>query len=331
MTLLYHDVFRQIGLAGLGPDMLYVEQDREGEYWGLMVMEELPDGGFANEFDSSNVTQMDMSAMGSLLGKIHMLPTKEVSGAACLAKTLLLEHGMDQQVVEELYQSRGGYFIFLILWWKKLFPEWMAKNSPINHPLPPAYVERFLNIIIRVGRIKPLTSVMGKLGFSHSDMHHANLMRKGEKVVAIDCETASTGPALLDLGGIVWNGRATNGIMPYIDRSFREALVLSFYQAIGEECRDMESALYDLELGSLYRLLWAILCSQFMVVGKSLEIVEKVGGVQMEKCEVMASALERAVDDKELMRNILNQGGYWPVRDKLSVGHEECIRDFVSI
>ena len=93
----------------------------------------------------------------------------------------------------------------------------------------------------------------------------------------------------------------------------------------------MVSALYDLELGSLYRLLWAILCSQFMVIGKSLEIVEKVGGVQMEKCEVMASALERAVDDKELMRNILNQGGYWPVRDKLSVGHEECIRNFVSI
>ena len=93
----------------------------------------------------------------------------------------------------------------------------------------------------------------------------------------------------------------------------------------------MESDLYDLELGSLYRLLWCILCSQFMIVGKSLQNVERVGGMQMEKCEVMASALERAVDDEELMRNILDQGGYWPVRDRLSEGHEECIRDFVSM
>ena len=132
--------------------MLYVEQDRASPYWGLMVMEYLPDGGFQDEFLSDNVSKEDMAAMGSLLGKLHMLPTTEVMQGAELARELLLGHGMDQGVVEELYQSRGGYIVFLLLWWKHLFPQWMAKDSPLNHPLPPAYVHRFLSIILSVGR-----------------------------------------------------------------------------------------------------------------------------------------------------------------------------------
>ena len=101
--------------------MLYVEQNRGGQYWGLMVMEELSDGGFTEEFNSNNVTKKDMVSLGSLVGKMHKLPTNLVSAAASLARVRLLEHGMDKQVVEELSQDRGGYIVFLILWWNKYF------------------------------------------------------------------------------------------------------------------------------------------------------------------------------------------------------------------
>jgi len=320
-------VSRQLGEAELGPDMLYVEQGRGGQYWGLMVMEELTDGGFAEEFDSKNVTKKDMASLGFLLGKMHKLPTNLVSSAASLARTRLLECGMDKEVVEELYQDRGGYIVFLILWWNKLFPDWLATNSPIIHPLPSSYVERFHKIILRAGRIKPL-SELGRVGFSHCDVHCSNLMRKGGRIIAIDCETANTGPALTDLGGIVWNGRAGNGSFPHLDRSLREALIISFYQTIGEECRDMEAALYDLELGCLYRLIWRDLCAMLGLVSNSLHTLLRVGGLQSERLEVMVSGLERAVDDKELMRSVLDKGIYWSIRDQLSEGHEESIRQY---
>ena len=48
--------------------MLYVEQNRSGQYWGLMVMEELSDGGFTEEFNSNNVTMKDMVYQGIVRG-----------------------------------------------------------------------------------------------------------------------------------------------------------------------------------------------------------------------------------------------------------------------
>ena len=327
----YNFLTRQVGEAGLGPTILYLEQDKSSPYWGLMVMEELPDGGFSDEFTSSNVTKEDMAALGFLLGKLHTLPTTEAGKAADLAKTLLMEQGMEQGVVEELQQSAGGYLIFLIYWWKTLFPLWMAKNSPTNHPLPMAYVDRFLNIILKVGRVKPRTEVMSRLGFSHADAWHGNLMRKGERIVAIDCETASIGPAFLDFGGILWNGLSVNGGQPHLDRCLREELVLSFYRTIGEKCEKMEDVLYDLELGSIYRQLWVILCIQFGLVSKPLDTVEKIGGLFMEKTELMVSGMERAVDDEEVMKDIVEKGIYWTVRHQLSEGSEECLKKHVSI
>ena len=41
---------RQVGESGLGPLVLYVEQDKSSPYWGLMVMEALQDGGFGEPF-----------------------------------------------------------------------------------------------------------------------------------------------------------------------------------------------------------------------------------------------------------------------------------------
>ena len=323
----YNIIHRQLGEAGLGPEMFCVVEEKADKNWGLMIMEELPDGGFEEDFTSSNVTHDDMRAMGYLFGKIHLLPTNEFSKASDLAKKVVLEEGIvDKEVVEELYQTRGGYIIFLILWWKKYFPAWMAKNSPQNHPLPAAYVERFLNIILKVGRIKPLTQVFGRLGFSHTDAWYGNLMRKGEKIVAIDCETASIGPAFLDLGGIV-----STASLPHIDRDLREALILSFYEAIEEECFDMEAALYDLELASIHRHLWGVLCVQFGLVSAPLTDVERIGGLFFEKGEAMVNGMEQAVRDKELMKKIVDHGIFGSIKDKLSEGREEAIRKHVSI
>ena len=83
----------------------------------------------------------DMAEVGSLLGQLHTLPINEVVQAASLARALVLEQGMDQQIVEKLYTNRGGFPFFLILWWKTWLPGWMAKYAPLNHPLPQFYVQ----------------------------------------------------------------------------------------------------------------------------------------------------------------------------------------------
>ena len=263
-----------------------------------------------------------MNAMGFLLGKLHSLPIDEVEEAAELVRNLVLEHGMEKHEVDELYQSRGGYVIFIIYWWKTLFPLWMTDYSLQNHPLPQTYTDRFLNIVHKVRRIKPITSVMSRLGFSHMDAWHGNLMRKGQRIIAIDCETASIGPAFLDFGGILWNSSTVNGRQPHLERCLREALALSFYQTVGEKCHNIDDVLYDMELGFIHRHLWIFMCIQFGLVGKSLSTEEKIGELLMEKIELMISGMERAVEDTEVMKVVVDNGIYWAIRDQLSEGSE---------
>ena len=47
----------------------------------------------------------------------------------------------------------------------------------------------------------------------------------------------------------------------------------------------------------------------------------------MEKTELMVSGMERAVEDKEVMKDILEKGIYWTIRHQLSEGHEECLKN----
>ena len=117
----------------------------------MMVMEELTEGGYPEEFNSDNVDNADMVAVGQLLAKLHKLPTTTSSKAALLARKLLLETGMEQAVVDELYCSRGGYILFLIYWWNTAFPDWMSRHSPTNYPLPYLFRERFLNLVLSIG------------------------------------------------------------------------------------------------------------------------------------------------------------------------------------
>ena len=182
-----------------------------------------------------------------------------------------------------------------------------------------------------MGKIKPLTSVMSRLGFSHTDAYHGNLMRKGEKIIAIDCETASTGPAFLDFGGILWNSNTVTGRQPHLERSLREALALSFHQTVGENCNSIDDVLYDMELGFIHRHLWIFMCLQFGLVSKPLSTVEKIGGLLMEKIELMISGMERAVEDKKVMKDVVNKGIYWAIRDQLSEGSEITLQKHVSI
>ena len=149
--------------------------------------------------------------------------------------------------------------------------------------------------------------------------------------MAIDCETASTGPAFLNFGGIVWNGECADGYRAHLRRDLREDLVRAFYETMGETCEDMEDALYDLELAYLHRQLWAILADFFELVGKPLATVEKIGGLFMEKTEMMVAGMERAVDDKEVMKDIVEKGIYWAIRNQRREGDEECERDYVSM
>ena len=297
----------------------------------MMVMEELTQGGYPEEFNSENVDNTDMVAMGQLLAKIHKLPTTTSSKAAMLARQLVLEQGMDEGVVEELYHSRGGYILFLIYWWNTAFPDWMSRHSPTNYPLPQLFRDRFLHLVMRIGRLQARTVVLARHGFCHNDTWHSNLLWRSGQLVAIDCETASTGPAFLDCGGIVWNGECADGYRAHLRRDLREDLVVSFYQTVGETCEDIEDALYDLELAYLHRQLWAILADFCELVGKPFATVEQIGGLFMEKTEMMVAGMERAVDDKDVMKDVVEKGIYWAIRHQRREGDEECERNYVSM
>ena len=64
-------MYRQAGDAGLGPTIFFTEVDQTSPYWGLIVMEELSDGVFHQEFDSNNLSKSDMRALGHLFGRLH--------------------------------------------------------------------------------------------------------------------------------------------------------------------------------------------------------------------------------------------------------------------
>ena len=315
-------MLKQLAKENLGPKVLYVEPDRTSSYWGLMVMEELPEGGFSGEFCQQDMTEEFTKMLGELLGCLHRLPVNEVTKSAMLVKNLVKENLNDDLIcTEKLYDIHGGHGLFLIYWWMNFFPQWVKQNRPENYPLPKEYCERFLKMILKVLRIVPRTKVLSKIGFSHSDLYFGNLMRKDGRIVAIDCETAILGPALLDFGAILWNPNVTRAKQPHIERSSRETLARSFYETLEEEFEKPEDVLYDLELGFLMRYLWIMLCEQFFIVSNPVE----VGGLFMTKVEAMADGMIDASDDEEAIKKIAEVGIYWSINPNLPEDIQEKI------
>ena len=46
---------------------------------------------------------------------------------------------------------------------------------------------------------RPLSRNLGKMGFCHSDLWCNNMLKKGDAIIAIDFETASTGKTYLSI------------------------------------------------------------------------------------------------------------------------------------
>jgi len=326
-------IARQIGDAGLGPHVYYVETNMLSPYWGLMVMEEIPGGDFSQDFNSNNLKEADLEAVGILLGQLHQQPTEQVEQHAQLARELVMKHCSVEKYqiqVEDLYQERGGYILYMIYWWMSAFPTEMSLNSTANYPLPQTYTSRLLACILRLARIKPLTRTLARHGFSHGDLWSCNMMKKGTQILAIDFDSSTVGPAFLDFGAVFFNWQTMRGIRPHMAQCMRETIAMSFYETVGVECEEMDSILYDIELAIIHRYIWFLFLFHFSLVSEPLETLEEVGGLMIEKMEVMVRAMEKAVDDKELMSRLVEKGVYWTVRHELSDGHEEKLNTFVE-
>ena len=255
---------------------------------------------------------------------ISRLPTHVVSHAAELARKLVQGQGFFQQdVIEELYQSRGGFSLFWLHWWTRWFPDWMAENTPDNHHLPQSYHNRLINLLLRLSKIKPRNKIMARLGFSHCDAHFHNLMRKGTEVVAIDFERASIGPAFLDLGIIIWNSKADNGLQHHLERSLREDLVHSFFEAVEEKVENMEDILFDLELASLHQRMLCMMYMQRVLVRKPMAVLVRTGELLMGKTEVMIGQMERAKTEEKIFNEIVTNGIYWASKPELTVEQDQ--------
>ena len=81
-------------------------------------------------------------------------------------------------------------------------------------------------MILRTLRLTPKTEMMAKTGFCHAGLWSANLLRKGEKILAIDFETANVAPAFVDLGSLLfnWGNHFRQRKPSYLDRRRREVV-----------------------------------------------------------------------------------------------------------
>ena len=128
-----------------------------------------------------------------------------------------------------------------------------------------------------------------------------NLLRKGEKILAIDFETANVAPAFVDLGGLLFNwGIHFQQQKPsYLDRRRREVLIESYIGGPIKE-DDVESLLFDLEIGFVHRYVYVLLFNMMHSKEEEIKLVEMA--------ERMLGAMERGGGSGYLQSDIVERG-----------------------
>ena len=86
-----------------------------------------------------------------------------------------------------------------------------------------------------------------------------------------------------------------------------------------------------MSMAYIHRHLRVVLLMHFGLVNQSLSKLEEIGGLQMEKTELMVRTMERAVEERDVMEEVVEKGVYWTVRHQLSEGHEEKLKALVNI
>ena len=156
-------------------------------------------------------------------------------------------------------------------------------------------------MILRTLHLTPKTEIMAKTGFCHADLWSANLLRKGEKILAIDFETANVAPAFVDLGGLLFNWGIHFQLRKpsYLDRRRREVLIESYIGGPIKE-DDVESLLFDLEIGFVHRYVYVLLFNMMHSKEEEIKLVEMA--------ERMLEAMERGGGSGYLQSDIVVRG-----------------------
>ena len=255
-------------------------------------MEAVLGGRFEEDFGPNGLSEMDAKTLGEMLSGLHKLDTSSVEIGAQKTKDLveanLKKCSVTEEDLEHIWKTRGGYGMLLLWWWGVAFPNWLKKHHPNHFPIREEYSSRVMSLIRNVLHLKPKTQRMASVCFSHGDLWSGNLLRKGRSVLAIDFEIATTAPAFVDLGGLLFNWESHFELKPnYEDVGRREALASSYLgKCVAKE--ELEEVLFDLEIGFLHRYIFVLLCKHFDVNGDSLEEIKLV-----ENGEKMVRALEK--------------------------------------
>ena len=255
-------------------------------------MEAVLGGRFEEDFGPNGLSDVDAKTVGEMLRDLHKLDTRSVEMGAQKTKDLV-EANMEkcsitEEDLEHIWKTRGGYGMLLLWWWGVAFPNWLKRQHPTHVPLREEYSSRVMALIRSVLCLNPKTQRMASICFSHGDLWSGNLLRKGRSVLAIDFEIATTAPAFVDLGGLLFNWEFHFDLKPiYPDQGLREALAVSYLGGSAAK-EELEEALFDLEIGFLHRYIFVLLCKHFDVKGDSPEEIKLV-----EKGEKMVRALER--------------------------------------
>jgi len=293
-------VGRQVGAAGLGPQVLPSPAP------GVILIEAVHDGSFEDDFGDLGLSASQVESLGKLVAGLHLLDTKAVDVAATNARSLVEENlqecSVTEEDVEEIWQQRGGYGMLLLWWWGRAFPRWCSRQDPI-HKVESDYKARVTDLIMAAFRLSPLSRNLGKMGFCHCDLWSNNMLKKGEAIIAIDFETASTGPALLDLGSSLFAFRKQK--LVYMERAKRELLANTFIKEAEVEADDMEKMLFDLEIGFLHRTIWVMLCCHFDLK------MPKRNARLVSIAELMVKALQQGQEDEEVRRQIVKEGVFY--------------------
>ena len=252
-------------------------------------MEAVLGGRFEQDFGPNGLIETDARKVAELLRGLHKLDTGSVEMAAQKTKELV-EANMErcsvtEEDLERIWKTRGGYGMLLLWRWGVAFPNWLKKYHPDQFPLREKYSSRVMALIRSALCLNPKSKSMASICLSHGDLWSGNLLRKGRSVLAIDFEFATTAPAFVDLGGLLFNWAFHFlGKPNYPDRGPWEALAVNY---LGES-DELEEALFDLEIGFIHRYIFLLLCIHLDVKGDSLEELELV-----EKGEMMVRDLER--------------------------------------
>jgi len=293
-------VGRQVGEAGPGPIVL----PRPAP--GVIVIEAVHDGSFEEDFGDSGLSAIQVESLARLVAGLHILDTKAVDVAAVNARTLVEENMQECSVtiedVEEVWQARGGYGMLLLWWWGKAFPQWCLKQDPVNK-IESNYKARVADLIMGAFRLRPLSRSLGKMGFCHCDLWCNNLLKKGNDIIAIDFETASTGPALIDLSSALFAFR--NEKLMYMDKTKRQSLANTFIKEAGMEADSMEKMLFDLEIGFLHRTIWVMLCCHF-----DLKMPKRNARI-VRIAELMLKTLQQGQEDEAVRGKIVEEGVFY--------------------